>query len=216
VVPSRRVVDIVHSSPIVAAGLQRALDNATVRVGLVLYSWADLTVRVDSVGTCVVVDAYLDDHVPLALKIRALANLPTTAVVLGRQLQPSLAKRAYAEGAAGWVAPSLRLAECADRIRALAMTKAPAAPRRESGEVVLTDRELQVMSLYASRRSLNAATLARHLGISEATVKSHLKEGRAKYRAAGHDVGNRQLLADALTEDGYLVSAETWRAENRW
>lgn len=72
------------------------------------------------------------------------------------------------------------------------------------------------MSLYASRRSLNAAALARHLGISEATVKSHLKDGRAKYRNAGRAVGNRQLLADALSEDGYLVSVQSWEAERRW
>lgn len=214
--PSRSVIDIVHSSPIVAAGLQRALTDAGVPVGLVVYSWADLTMRVDKVGSCVVVDAYLDDHVPLALKIRALTNLPTTAVVLGARLQSSLTKRAYAEGASGWLTPTVGLAQCASRIRELAGPTTDTAERQDPDDVNLTDRELQVMSLYASRRSLNAATLARHLGISEATVKSHLKEGRAKYRAAGRDVGNRQLLADALVEDGYLVSAETWSAEHRW
>lgn len=216
-VPSRRVVDIVHSSPVVAAGLHRALHESGVRVGLVLYSWADLTVRVDSIGTCVVVDAYLDDHVPLALKIRALAGLPTTAIVLGARRQPTLVQRAYAEGAAAWLTPSDGLTDCAAQIGAAASTRAPAADRRlDEEDVTLTDRELQVMSLYASRRSLDAAALARHLGISETTVKSHLKTGRAKYRRAGRDVGNRQRLTDALVDDGYLVSAETWRAEHRW
>lgn len=215
-VPVRRFVDIVHSSPVVACGLERALTAAGVRVGLVVHSWADLTAQADRIGSCVVVDAYLDDHVPLALKIRALAGLPTTAIVLGARHQPSLTRRAYAEGAAGWLSPSVGLAECATRIRRLATARRAANGVSETDGIRLTDREVQVMSLYASRRSLNAAALARHLGISEATVKSHLKDGRAKYRNAGRAVGNRQLLADALSEDGYLVSVQSWEAERRW
>jgi DNA-binding CsgD family transcriptional regulator len=216
VAATRSVVDIVHSSPVVATALKRALRDSGARVGLVVYSWADLTVRVDSIGTCVVVDAYLDDHVPLALKVRALAGLPTTAVVLGTRHQHSLEQRARAEGAAGWLTPSAGLIESAAQIRGLASGRTQSRPAAGSEEIRLTDRELQVMCLYASRRSLNARALARHLGISEATVKSHLKDGRAKYRSAGRTVSNRQLLADALAADGYLVSAETWRAEQRW
>lgn len=215
---TRAVVDIVHSSPIVAAAMHRALVGAGAHVGLVLCSWAELTRRVDGIGSCVVIDAYLDDHVPLALKVRALVSLPTTAVVLGTRHQDSLDRRSRAEGAAAWLEPSVGLARTARQVRNLASVPSPtpAATKAPGDEVHLTDREMQVMCLYASRRSLNARTLARHLGIAEATVKSHLKEGRAKYACAGRSVGNRQLLGDALAADGYLVSPQTWQAEHRW
>ena len=52
-----------------------------------------------SVGDVVVVDALLDDHVPLPLKVRALRRLGSTPIVLGPGTDTPFARRCAHEGA---------------------------------------------------------------------------------------------------------------------
>ncbi|WP_265444363.1 HTH domain-containing protein [Flexivirga meconopsidis] len=183
--------------------------------GMLLYSWTDLVTRLDGISPYVVVDAYLDDHVPLSLKVRAITQLSSCAVVLGNIHQQSAADRAYDEGAADWIEPRDSLDDAVRRIAAV-LNGARRRVREHPPNAHLTDREIQILCLYASRRSISARTLGRYLGITEQTVHTHLKSGRAKYRKANVAVSNRHSLAEALVADGYLIGPEAWQAEHRW
>ncbi|NNG39639.1 response regulator transcription factor [Flexivirga sp. ID2601S] len=208
-------VDVVHSSPIVGHALVDALQAAAVPTGLLLYSWTDLVTRLEHIHGYVVIDAYLDDHVPLSLKVRAISHLSSCPIVLGNNHQQSAADRAYDEGAADWIEPREALEDAVRRIAAV-VDGFRRVVRAHPPRAHLTDREIQILCLYASRRSISARTLGRYLGITEQTVHTHLKSGRAKYREAEVPVSNRHTLADALVEDGYLIGADAWQAEHRW
>jgi DNA-directed RNA polymerase specialized sigma24 family protein len=56
--------------------------------------------------------------------------------------------------------------------------------------------------LYAAGRPVKEVAVA--MGTTEDTVKSYIKRGRRKYRAAGIDIGTRILLRRQATVEGWL------------
>ncbi|HEX3590218.1 MAG TPA: response regulator transcription factor [Pseudonocardiaceae bacterium] len=64
----------------------------------------------------------------------------------------------------------------------------------------LTQRELEVLSLYGTGSTLEAT--ARRLGISVSTVRVHLSRIYAKFAAAGDPVGDRSDLVHRLPDYG--------------
>jgi DNA-binding NarL/FixJ family response regulator len=64
----------------------------------------------------------------------------------------------------------------------------------------LTQRELEVLSLYGTGSTLEAT--ARRLGISVSTVRVHLSRIYAKFAAAGDPVGDRSELLHRLPDYG--------------
>lgn len=74
----------------------------------------------------------------------------------------------------------------------------------------LTDRELQVCSLYAAMRGHSPHHLGRVLRLRTATIRSHLERGRARYRAAGLPTHNRAALREALIVDGWFLDPRIW------
>lgn len=208
-------LDLIHTSPVVTTALRRELRSGQrpVRVTTAVHSWIHFQRDWDFAGEIVVLDAMLDDHVPLPLKVRALGRLGSQVIVLGPGRDTPFARRAGAEGARAWVEPTVGLAATAEVIREITLgtvppgaTLAPAAPPRAA----LTDRELQVLGLYVTSRGHSPAHLGRVLALRTETIRSHLERGRARYRAAGVATNNRAALRDALVADGWAPDPQMW------
>ncbi|KNX36189.1 helix-turn-helix domain-containing protein [Luteipulveratus halotolerans] len=209
---------LVVSSPVLGRAVRRLARSAReLDITCSAYSWHDFSTTLRAGGrppTTVLLDAFLDDWVPLALKIRVLARLGTRTVVLGSGAATPLAERARLEGAVGWVEPTVGLDTL---VRLVERPGWPADVVRPSLlGVELTDRQIQVLCAYASRRGLSPGQFARVMGVSAETMRSHLRSGRRRFTDRGVDVSSQALLIDALVADGYLVPESRWRAEGRW
>lgn len=214
---ARRQVVILHSSPIVADAVRervRRLDSAAAVDAI--YSWADFARTWDFAPVWAIVDAYLDDHVPLALKVRSLVRERSGVIVLGTVYSAQLRDRAFIEGATAWLEPSQSLDDIVTSIRDATEQGPSARPVTPPRGIELTDRELQLASLHASRRGLTPASIGRSLGLAPTTVKAHIAAARRKYHRSGIAVHSREELADALIADGYLIADEDWRRQARW
>lgn len=212
--------DLVLTSPVVSSALRDELRRGerAVRVTTAVHAWADFQAEWDFAGEVVVLDALLDDHVPLPLKVRALRRLGSRPVVLGPGRDTTFSRRVAAEGAQAWIEPSHGIAETAELIRDVAQHATPDHVRVEPAPpplVRLSDRELQVLCLYAGHRDLFPAYLGRVLTLRTQTVRSHLERGRSRYRALGRPSHNRAVLCEALVEDGWFIPTEVWSAAGR-
>lgn len=218
--PAPPRLDVVHTSPVVTTALRHELRSGAtpVRVETTVHSWADFRREWDFAGDVVIVDALLDDHLPLPLKVRALRRLGSTAIILGQGRATPFARRCGAEGAGAWIEPTRGLAETARTIREAALgvvaDHARIAPA-EPPVAALTDRELQVLALHASTRGHSPAHLGRVLDLRTETVRSHLERGRARYRRAGVATHNRSGVRAALVRDGWILDPEAWSAAGR-
>lgn len=211
----RSSIYVVHSSPIVAHAIEDSLREDGCPVSHTGYSWTQFVTRWDFSAATVVIDAYLDDHVPLSLKVRALYDVGSSAIVIG-ELDERLRDRAELEGCQLWLTPATAAAQIAQEIRAVGEQERMPRPPASDVAPHFTDRELQIMAAYTSRRAPTAKSLARTFGISIDTARSHLRAGRRKYENAGVDVGSRSRLQQALIADGYIVDTDRWSALARW
>lgn len=208
-------LDLVHTSPVVTTALRRELRGGPrpVRVETTVHSWTDFQAEWDFAGEIVVVDALLDDHVPLPLKVRALRRLGSRPIVLGPGRETPFARRCGDEGAIAWIEPTHGLTATADAVRDAAIGNPP--PHARIGPAPtpvarLTDRELQVLTLFAAARGHSPAHLGQFLALRTETVRSHLERGRARYRAVGRPTHNRAALRSALVDDGWFLDPAVW------
>lgn len=213
--PTRLRLDLVHTSPVVTTALRRELRAGArpVRVDTAVHSWTDFQAEWDFAGDLIVLDALLDDHVPLPLKARALRRLGSHPVVLGPGRDTPFAGRAAAEGVVAWIEPTIGLADTAEIVREVAAGNTPPeAGVTPAGPPLaeLTDRELQVLSLYASARGHSPTDLSRILALRTETVRSHIDRGRARYRSTGRATHNRAALRHALVDDGWFLDPTVW------
>lgn len=208
-------LDLVHTSPVVTTALRRELQSAPrpLQVTTAVHAWTDFQHEWDFAGDYVVVDAQLDDHLPLAVKVRALRRLGSHPIVIGPGRHSPFARRAGAEGATAWIEPTQGLGATADTIRAIAAGRTPDIARIQPAgapDVRLTDRQLQVLALFVAARGHSPAHLARVLALRTETVRSHIERGRARYRDAGHPTNNRAALRSALVADGWTYDPQVW------
>ena len=88
-----------------------------------------------------------------------------------------MARRCRAEGAAGWIGADLRLDD-AVRSSLRLLRSSDAGQSRPDAYLALTDRELQIASLYAGHHTPSVRRVARLLGRSPETVRVHLRSTR--------------------------------------
>lgn len=176
-------------------------------------SWVDFIGDWSFVTGRVVLDAYLDDHVPLALKTRALRRLGCDVILLGGPCAGPLLAATIRAGAR-WVdvtATADLTAAVLEPPGACTTAFTTAAPDLAA---LLTDRQLQVCGLLASRHHPTVGQVGRWLGVASGTVLVHLRSARRTLTAAGHDVSSRERLRIALEETGVVVPVadmDRWR-----
>ncbi|MBF4461250.1 MULTISPECIES: hypothetical protein [unclassified Rathayibacter] len=198
------IIDVVDTSSPVRKALSLALPcfSAQNAVRVAVSSWIDYSSSLAAFPDSTVFRAEMADHVPAALKTRALARLDIAPVVLLDSPSPAHEARLVRAGAAAVVTAQEGLAVLVERISDPPRSPPPPAP----SVVELTDRELQVACLYCGRAAPSASTLATYLRLGEHTIRRHLARTRELFRAAGVDVPTRLSLRAALIEDGWLFA----------
>nr|WP_239529140.1 hypothetical protein [Paenarthrobacter ilicis] len=212
------MVDFIHRNPVLAHAVawEWQKDDVSTRPGDIHTSWSSFSQRdPEETAQWVALDAFADDLVPLPLKVRTIFAHGKRCIVLGK-LNAAQHAALSAEGAVAVLEEDLTAAEIPRRIERV-VTSTPERPRQGKGVgTALTDREIQILELYARRRALTASTLAAALGLHTTTVRGHLARGRKKLAAAGLRCGSRGELALALQEIGYSHTDAQWSAIGRW
>lgn len=210
-------VDFIHRNPVLNSAVMSEWESSAkaTTLGKVYSSWASFSRDHSRAAHWIALDAFFDDEVPLPLKVRTIAATGRRCIVLGRV---SSAQRSAlgAEGAVAILDDDSTPAEIPRRIEEVVAGSAPTLPAKPGVGTRLTDREIQVLELFAQRRALTASSLASALGLRTTTVRGHLFRGRRKLAAAGLKCATRGELANALQEIGYSHTDAQWHASGRW
>ncbi len=187
------LVWVITSYPLVAAGLEKALEHeANVRIGATSFAGSP---------SCVVLcvdgmrERFLDDM----RRVRELyPDVPL--LVFASHLDPALALGALKNGAAGYVHAGMEREQLAKAVE-VAENGELAAPRQLLPYLLsqdgipevggLTVRQREVLEIVAE--DVSNAEIARRLYVSESTIKQHL---RAAYKLLG--VRNRSEAAKIM------------------
>lgn len=173
-------------------------------LGVRTRSWIEFSAARAAAADLVVISADLIDHVPAVLKARAVTALGTRVGFLINPSSSAAVDRLMLEGAtfvARRDATSWHqlLSEICAALQDPPPTEPAALPRG------LTDRELQIAALFASRAAPTTQQIARLLALSVGTVRTHLKRARHRLSVTGMRVSSREELRSALLAEGYLV-----------
>ncbi|WP_258141755.1 MULTISPECIES: hypothetical protein [unclassified Arthrobacter] len=210
-------VDFIHRNPVLNSAVMSEWEGGAkaATLGQVYSSWASFSHNHPRAAHWIALDAFFDDEVPLPLKVRTIAATGRRCIVLGRVSQAQRFALA-AEGAVAILDEDSTAAEIPRQIEAVVVGATPTLPPQTSIGTRLTDREIQVLELFAQRRALTASSLASGLGLRTTTVRGHLFRGRRKLTAAGLKCATRGELANALQEIGYSHTDAQWHAAGRW
>ena len=204
-------VAVVDDHTMVVEGIAARLGHHQgIRVVVSETSWIGLLSHPEFPVDVVVLDLHLKDQISLSSKIRALGAAGSHAVVMSRHADAASISSAIGYGAKGFVPKSESADELVRAIEyaadgrqyanrqttdALALASRTSAPR-------LGNQERRALVLYATGRPVKEVAVA--METTEDTVKSYIKRGRRKYRAAGIDIGTRVLLRRQATAEGWL------------
>ncbi|MFE4196023.1 hypothetical protein ACFRJ9_09175 [Paenarthrobacter sp. NPDC056912] len=217
-VTSVTAVDFVHRNPILASAVawEWRKQGSSIALGEIHTSWSSFILQDPlEAASWIALDAFSDDLVPLPLKVRIISASGRNCIVLGK-LRAAQRYALSAEGAVAILDKEATAAEIPCQITDVVRGVARSLPRRTSIGTAITDREIQILELYARRQALTASTLAKTLGIRDDTVRGHLARGRRKLAAAGLRCSTRVELANALQEIGYSHTDDQWSAVGRW
>ncbi|MFV0434444.1 MAG: hypothetical protein ACK5LO_10740 [Leucobacter sp.] len=223
-------VDVIDDLLFTGAALASAVEHRRLPIDLhrVESNWIPYITAFDEAAGAVVVRAELSDHVPTVLKVRAIASIGAVPVVLADRPSPAHARRLIQAGAHGVLtrehsfdALLQALLDLARDSKSSPRTGAlrPAGPsgfERLDGfdagvsEVRLSDRELQVASLYVGRSAPSATVIAELLGVPFASVRTYLQRARAALRPLG-PTSNRESLHRMLVSDGWVDAGDGQR-----
>lgn len=197
-------VAVVDDHPVVVAGLAAYLDPAR---DLVLEASAptvdDLLARTVDLDV-VLLALRLADGSALAHNVERLRAAGAAVLAYTSGDEPTLLREAARHGVAGVVRKSEPVPAVLDAVRAtLRGEPVPDAdPEPPAASAGLTDRETQVLGMYASGQK--ADRVARALGITRETVLDHVRRIRRKYAAAGRRAPTKVELYRRAVEDGVL------------
>ncbi len=171
-VSSRMIqVYLAHSCPIVRAGLQAVLSTQ-----------ADFVIHADSPpprGPCVIVADY-DSGVCMARSAPAIGCMPPRLLVLTTRDKEWEIRRAIDDGVHGYLLQGCAASDLIDGVRMVSRSNrylCQKAHRNVAGSFErnpLTPREADVLRVLA--RGSSDKLIARELGITAGTVKSHMKQ----------------------------------------
>lgn len=148
------------------------------------------------------------DRGPSSLSVPEAVGRATRAgikvVMLSATQAPYLVHQALRAGASGYLGKEASSAEILDAINeahagGIHISEASAAALAELPE--LSDRELQVLRLFAGGFKID--TVARRLGVAPSTVQEYLKRIREKFSRGGASAGSPIELRDAADRQGF-------------
>ncbi|WP_146081048.1 sigma factor-like helix-turn-helix DNA-binding protein [Pseudoclavibacter sp. AY1H1] len=201
-----KIIEVVDESPLLWGALSIASERSgrEFAVGRHSRSWMEFSAERALAADVVIVSAEFRDHVPILLKTRAVARLGTQVVVVANFPRSRLIHNLRQEGAAHVLA---REASTITSLLDVLIDDTPASAwgSASSAASLLTDRELQIAALFASRASPTTQQIAELLGLSPATVRTHLKLARRRLQGLGFEVSSRSLLRATLLAEGYSV-----------
>lgn len=187
----------------VKAGAQEA--------GYVVVEHADsvqaLLTKLKEPPSVVVLDLSLADGSTPAANVKKLVEFGSKVLIYSIADNKDKVNEALREGAEGLVSKSQDMATLFEAIRLSAngitinTTETVAAIDNDiSFRANLSERELQVVRLYASGMTLKS--VAYELKLSKYTVKEHIDRARDKYSKVGRPVTGKSELLIRLIEDG--------------
>jgi DNA-binding NarL/FixJ family response regulator len=169
----------------------------------------ELLAKLKSKPQVVVLDLSLADGSNPAENVRSLIDYGTEVLIFSIADRKSQVKAALVEGAAALVTKSQQMAELFECINLVAngiqvntAETVAAIDTDQEFKAKLTDRELEVLRMYAS--GLTLKQVAYELKLSKYTVKEHIDRVRDKYSRAGRPAPGKSELLIRLIEDGLL------------
>ena len=173
---------------------------------------AELIAKLKKKPQVVVLDLSLADGSQPADNVRALIDYGTQVLIFSIADRKSQVRAALAEGAAALVTKSQQMSELFECINLVAngitvntSETVAAIDTDQEFKVKLSDRELEVLRLYAS--GLTLKQVAYELQLSKYTVKEHIDRVREKYSKAGRPAPGKPELLIRLIEDDLLGDA---------
>ncbi|WGW13878.1 response regulator transcription factor [Saxibacter everestensis] len=188
--------------------------TSTLHVALGVTTWSDLITHPDYPFDVVLLDVFLNDDIPVKMKIGSLLASGCQVVIISTLIEPQLVQRAISAGALGYLSKDDPPGHIEDVVTSAAKGRlflTPAlirnlgtAPAEEVPDV--TPREQQVAALYSAGHGMTIAEVARELGISSHTAKTHLKNLKLKYAERGIPLHTRLELYAQLVHDYWILT----------
>lgn len=158
----------------------------------------------------VVADLSLDDGSLVQENVERLVNAGPAVLIFSIADKPNLMRSALRAGAIAIVPKSQPMTELSEAIRLAAKgaiinnpeTSATIDADSKFKEVNLSQREREVLSLYASGMSLKQ--VAYQLQIKQSSAKEHIDRVRVKYAKLGREAATKVDLFKRALEDGIL------------
>ncbi len=170
---------------------------------------SELLGKLKSKPQVVVLDLSLADGSHPAENVRSLIDYGAEVLIFSIADRKSQVRAALVEGAAALVTKSQQMSELfecinlvANGIKVNTAETLAAIDTDQDFKAKLTDRELEVLRLYAS--GLTLKQVAYELKLSKYTVKEHIDRVREKYSKAGRPAPGKSELLIRLIEDGLL------------
>jgi len=158
----------------------------------------------------VVMDLSLADGSLVGENVRTIVSQDMPVLIFSIADRPKLIRAAIKSGAHAIVPKSESMHELMNAIdltsRGVFINNAETTAAIDSDQdfkiAQLTDRERQVLTLYASGLALKQ--VAYQLGVERSTAKEHIDRVRRKYSKLGRHAGTKIDLLRRAIEDGYI------------
>jgi len=212
--PSKVRVGIVDDHPAVVIGVVRIVNTQPdLSVAAAAGTVDELLQQADELDV-VLLDLVLADLSTPTKNVRALERTGAHVVVYTTGDRPALVREAGRAGVAGMIrkseTPHALLCAIRSVMRGEVVATAEWAAALDADEefvgAELTDREAQVLALYASGET--ADRVAAQLYITRDTVIDHVRRIRAKYAAVGRAAPTKVDLYRRAIEDGLVADSE--------
>lgn len=205
-------VDVIDDLLYIGPALTAAVTSRAVPLTLrrVVPNWIPYIASFDEAAGVVVVRAELNDHVPIVLKVRALAEIGALPVVLAEQPTTAHVQRLLQAGAYRVLTREQSFNDLLSVLQGIGRGVSPEPWGQQRpveaemlGTARLSDRELQVVSLYTGWSAPSATVISKSIGVPLGSVRTHLQRARSALREVG-PTSSRESLRAALIASGWI------------